>query len=377
MIIGIDGNEANVTNRVGIGEYAYQLLLSFYEKATKDISFRIYLKNKPEFDMPKQTDFFKYEIVGPSKAWTQIALPIALYFSKNRPDIIFTPGHYAPRFSPVPRVISIMDVAYLRFPDLYNKDDLYQLKHWTKYSALKAKRIFTISQSSKNDIIKYYNVVPKNVDVTFLGINENKHTITTTMKEIEQKFGISGKYILFVGTLQPRKNIVKLIEAFSLVKKNKEAERVIDNVNMVIVGKKGWKYEEILEAPSVYGVKECVSFLEFVDDDELTTLYKNALCFILPSLYEGFGLPILEAMRNDCPVITSNISSLPEAGGDAALYVDPNSSEDIAKTLTRVISDEKLRKSMIEKGKTQVKKFSWNKTASETLEGLEEVVHAR
>ena len=183
------------------------------------------------------------------------------------------------------------------------------------------------------------------------------------MEDLNKKFGIKRDYILFVGTLQPRKNIERLVEAFSKLK-NKELE-------LVIVGKKGWQYEEILAAPSKFGVSERVKFLDFVENKDLPSLYKNALCFVLPSLYEGFGLPVLEAMKFGCPVLTSNVSSLPEAGGDAAIYFDPTSAEDIAKSLQLVINDEGLRKEMIKKGYNQVKKFSWEKTAKETLKVLE------
>ncbi len=172
---------------------------------------------------------------------------------------------------------------------------------------------------------------------------------------------------MFVGTLQPRKNIERLIEAFAkLIIKH-------PNLSLLVVGKKGWLYEGILEAPKKFGIKESVRFIDFVQDQELPSLYKNAKCFVLPSLYEGFGLPVLEAMKYGCPVVTSNVSSLPEAGGDAALYVDPQNVNDIAEKIDKVLSDPKLREEMVKKGHEQVKKFSWEKTARETLRVLEEI----
>lgn len=189
-------------------------------------------------------------------------------------------------------------------------------------------------------------------------------------KLLKEKYKINKKYILFVGTLQPRKNIVRLIEAFSKIHHQQQ-------LNLVIVGKKGWMYEEILEAPKQYGIENQIKFLEFVPDEDLSLLYKNALCFVLPSLYEGFGLPVLEAMTQGCPVITSNVSSLPEAGGDAALYVDPEDVDDIAAKMQSLVKDEELRKTLIEKGYKQVKKFSWEKAARETLKVLEEVGERR
>jgi glycosyltransferase involved in cell wall biosynthesis len=366
MIIGIDGNEANVERKVGIGEYAYELLKQFSKLSNQNIKFVVYLKSSPRVDMPPPSSTFRYKIVTPTKMWTQIALPISLFFGK-RPDVFFTPSHYAPRVSPVKTVISVMDLSFIRFPELFAKKDLYQLKNWTAYSARNAKRILTISLSSKNDIINEYKKDAKSVVVTYPGI---KPSLTLNknikMNDLNKKFGINKEYILFVGTLQPRKNIAKLVEAFSKIDKD---------IQLVIVGKKGWLYEEILSAPAKYNVEEKVKFLDFVTDEELPDLYKNALCFVLPSLYEGFGLPVLEAMKNGCPVITSNVSSLPEAGGDAAEYFDPENVDEIAKKIEKVIADKKLREEMIKKGYQQVKKFSWEKTAKDTLKVLEEVAN--
>ncbi len=368
MLIGIDGNEANVEKKVGISEYAYELLCQFHDLRIKNNNFKfiVYLKDKPRVDMPTPTFNFTYKIVGPRKMWTQFALPISLFLGK-KPDIFFTPSHYAPRFSTVPTAISVMDLSYIHFPGLFAKKDLYQLTNWTKYSIKNAKKIFTISNFSRDDIIKEYKVEPKDVVVTYPGIKPDLRSKNKdlSMEDLNKKFGIKGEYILFVGTLQPRKNIEKLIEAFSFLKQ--------DKLQLVIVGKRGWLYEDILKAPEKYGVAEKVKFLDFVEDEDLPSLYKNAICFCLPSLYEGFGLPVLEAMKNGCPVVISNVSSLPEVGGDAVLYVNPQDTDDIAKNLRLIINDEGLRKDMIKKGYQQVKKFSWEKTAKQTLEVLEKL----
>lgn len=371
MIIGIDGNEANISEKVGIGEYAYELLTQFHKShppaGGSNLKFQIYLKERPRNDMPTPTPNFSYKIVRPRKLWTRIGLPVKLFTENSRPDIFFTPTHYGPRFSPVPTAISIMDLSYIHFPQLFKKNDLYQLKNWTKLSAKKAKKIFTISEFSKNDIIKTYGVSKENVVVTYPGIKQDLglKIKDLSMEDLYKKFGIKGEYILFVGTLQPRKNIVKLIEAFAKLKE--------DKLELVIVGKRGWLYEDILSAPQKFDVSERVKFLDFVSDDDLANLYKNALCFVLPSLYEGFGLPVLEAMKNGCPVLISNVSSLPEAGGDAAIYFDPRNADEISKAIKRVIEDKNLRDEMVKKGYAQVKKFSWEKTARQTLKVLEEL----
>jgi len=401
MLIGIDGNEANVEKRVGIGEYAFELLGQFYETQNSipdsigdksqnhNSKFKIYLKNRPISDFPKEQEWWKYSVFGPNRLWTQFVLPLNLYLSRPKPEVFFSPTHYAPRFSPIPTVISIMDLSYIHFPELFRKSDLYQLKNWTSYSVKKAKKILTISEASKNDIIKMYKAREDKVVVTYPGIKMTSSKLKVqSSKLLKEKYGIEGDYILFVGTLQPRKNIVRLIEAFSKLSHNysssersesrsqKDGSRLRSNnkeLQLVIVGKKGWMYEDILKAPKKFGIEDKVRFLDFVSDEDLQLFYQNALCFVLCSLYEGFGLPVVEAMKYGCPVITSSVSSLPEAGGEAALYVDPENVNDIASKINRVLEDNKLREEMIKKGHAQAKKFSWEKTAKETLRVLEEV----
>lgn len=363
MIIGIDGNEANVEKKVGISEFAYRILQEFYKKS--EVRFHIYLKSAPRDEMPAENTNWRYRVVGPRKFWTQLGLPLSLFRVSQRPDVFFSPTHYAPRFSPVPCVIAVMDISYVFYPEMFKNRDMRQLISWTSYSVRKAKKIITISQSSKNDIIKYYKVSESRVEVVYPGVKERFMNKKLDGKNFRHQ-AITGKYILFVGTLQPRKNIQRLIEAFSKLQK--------DKLQLVMVGKKGWMYRDILRAPKKFGVEKKVIFLDFISDENLPQLYENAQCFVLPSLYEGFGLPILEAMKYGCPVLTSNISSLPEVGGEAALYFDPYNVNDMAEKIDRVLSDSNLRKDMIEKGKKQVKKFSWEKSAEKVLAVLEDVV---
>ncbi|OGH39284.1 MAG: hypothetical protein A3B44_02265 [Candidatus Levybacteria bacterium RIFCSPLOWO2_01_FULL_38_21] len=383
MVIGINGYEAVVPrfgynknglpNRVGSGQYCFELLLGFH-KIDKKNEYVIYLPKSPTLDLPKETKNWHYEVIKGRTLWTLMSLSKMLFLKKEKLDVFFSPTHYLPLYTPCPSVISILDVSYLHFPSLFKKKDLYQLKLWGKFSIGKAKKIITISKSSKNDIIKEYGVSEKKVAVVYPGIKQvsslpaGKVGIkyqALSMGDLKKKFGIDKEFILFVGTLQPRKNLERLIEAFCLLKKK--------DLQLIVIGKRGWMYEAILEAPKKYRVEDKVLFLENVTDEELPVFYQNALCFVLPSLYEGFGLPVLEAMRYGCPVITSNASSLPEAGGDAALYFDPESVEDIVEKIEKVISSEELREEMIKKGHQQIKKFSWEKTARETLKVLQEL----
>lgn len=375
MKIGINGYEAVVPrfgfkpdglpNRVGSSEFCYQLLLGL-NKFDKANEYHIYLPISASKDMPEESANWRYEVFRVAKMWTLYGLTKKLSVNPQKLSVFFSPTHYLPLFNSVPSVIAILDVSYLHFPDLFNKKDLYQLKIWGGYSIRKAQKIITISEASKSDIIKLYGVSEAKIEVVYPGLKIAKSN-KMNKEELREKYGIGKDFVLFVGTLQPRKNITRLIEAFSKMKKG--------DLELVIVGKKGWQYEEILAAPQKFGVSERVKFLHEVTDEDLPAFYQNALFFILPSLYEGFGLPVLEAMGYGCPVITSDVSSLPEAGGDAALYVDPENVSDITKKMDELADDEKTRSEMVEKGKKQAAKFSWEDAAGKTLKVLEEVAN--
>ena len=369
MRIGINGFEAviprfgydknGLPNRVGSSEVCFELLVNL-EKIDKKNNYIIYLPVAPTFDMPQAREGWEYKIVKKRPLWTLFGLTPALAADKSL-DVFFSPTHYGPLFISIPQVISVLDTSYKYFPELFKKRDLYQLAIWGSYSIKKAKNILTISESAKSDIIREYNVPEEKVTVVHLGIKELNSKMDK--KELSRKYSLDKPYILFVGTLQPRKNISRLIEAFSRLG--------MKDLDLVIIGRRGWMFEEILNAPSKFGVSESVKFLENVTDEELPAFYKNAELFVLPSLYEGFGLPILEAMKFACPVVTSNISSLPEAGGDAAIYFDPEDTGDITEKMKKVLGDSKLRSDMIKKGHEQVKKFSWDRAAKEVIEVLE------
>jgi len=357
--------KTGLPRRVGSSGYCFELLVNL-NRIDKKNNYIIYLPQSPTADLPKESSRWHYRIVGPAKMWTLVGLSLEFLLRRSKPDVFFSPTHYLPIFSPSRSVISILDVSYIRFPELFQRSDLNQLTKWTKYSVRKAKVVFTISQASKDDIIKEYGIPGYKIVVTYPGVKQvtNNKRQEANMKDLKEKYGIEGKYILFVGTLQPRKNIVRLVEAFSKIK---------EDIKLIVIGKKGWMYEEILESPKKFSVENRVKFLNFVSDEDLPLFYKNALCFVLPSLYEGFGLPVLEAMKYGCPVVTSNTSSLPEAGGDAALYIDPLSVKDITEKLELLIKDEELKEKHIKKGYEQIKKFSWEKTAKETLDVLVKV----
>lgn len=375
MLIGIDGNEANIANRVGSNIYAFELLRQFSRLKKNNLKFRIYLKEKPLPDLPEETVSWQYRVVGPKRLWTHFALPINLYLKKDKPEIFFTPGHYGPRFSPIPSIIAILDVSYLKFPEQFLEKDLFKLKVFTKQSLHKAVKVLTISQASKNDIINYYKVKPEKISVFYPGINQkNKVDANKTQEKIQylrEKYKIKGEYLIYVGTLQPRKNLERLIKALSLVKDHK------NELKLVICGKKGWLYERIFQKVKELSLEDRVIFTGFVDDQDLPYLVKGSLCLILVSLYEGFGFPVVEAMSLGVPVIASKSSSLGEIAGKAGILVDPVKIVEITKAIEKLIDFYRHKpheyQKLIEKGLAQAKKFSWEKCSRQVLVALQEV----
>lgn len=365
MLIGLDGNEANVENRVGSGVYAFELLKEFSKN--KKHQFLIYLKEKPLVDLPKENSHFKYKVFGPRKLWTQFALPLKLT-TGNRPDIFFSMGHYGPRFSPVPYVITIFDLSYLHYPEMFNQNDLYQLKNWSKYSIQNSAHIFAISKSTKGDIVKNYGVSSSKISVTYMGFDEKrfKPQPKAEVKLAKNKYKIKGGYIIFVGTIQPRKNIERLIEAFKIISDK------IKDISLVIGGKKGWLYESILEKAKKERIAQKVIFTDFVSEQDLPALITGAKIYVLPSLWEGFGIPVIEAQACGVPVVVSNTSSLPEVVEDSGILIDSSSVKSIAQGIEESL-DPKTRLVLVGKGYKNVKRFSWEKCAKETLWVLEKV----
>lgn len=387
MIIGIDGNEANVEKQVGVSVYTHNLLRYFKHVADSTLRFRIYLRNSPLDHMPQATKYFSYVHVAGTFMWSQVFLPAKLYIG-GKNNVFFSPAHYAPRFAPSKQVVTIHDLSYFYYPDEFLKKDLYKLKNWTEYSIKNASHIIAVSKTTKKDIVKLYGTPEEKISVVYNGFekqplsslrlrpsvassegggandNERRGNPDDVLKSLQIK---KEKFILYVGTLQPRKNITVLIKAFADVNK-KDPE-----FKLIITGRRGWMYDEILKIADEQQCREAIIFTGYLDNEQVAALYSNAFCYVMPSLYEGFGIPVLEAMSFGCPVISSFASSLPEVGGDACLYFDPQNPLELMSRIHLLMKDKSVRKELIKNGKERIKLFSWEKCARETLEILKSV----
>ena len=381
--IAIDGNEANLTNRVGSNIYAFAILTELYKLTDnrKNIDFTVLLSNKKLGDLPKIRANWHYMIIGPHKFWTQWALPIHLFLHQKDYQLFFTPSHYAPRISAVPYISSVMDLAYLHYPEQFRPNDLLQLSSWTKYSVKNARQIITISKFSKKEICKYYHRLEKDIIVAYPSFQFTETAPKQEIKNFFKAHKIKHQYFLYLGTLQPRKNIIGLIVAYeeflrklaalNLKIKNKH-HRQINEPNLVIAGKIGWLAEETLARIANSPFKDKIILTDFVEEKFKRALYQNAIASLLLSFYEGFGIPALESMQAGTIPIVADNSSLPEVVGQAGLLVKANDPHAISNAMLRVYQ---MPHKEVLKYKTamyrQSKKFSWKESAKIILKNLE------
>lgn len=372
MNIAIDGNEANVESGVGINTYAKNVLIGLYE-LNKDHkhSYTIFLKHKAHSDMPKENDFWKYKVLKSRKMWILTALTPHLLANSKAFDLFFTPSHYVPPVVPIKRVCAIMDLGYLENSDQFRAFDYWQLRLWSAYSILASRLILSISGQTASDIVRHYGFAKKKLKITHLGYDNQAFNMNISSMEVvrvKKKYDIVSDYLLFLSTLKPSKNIVGLLVAWAKI-----ADKY-PKINLVIAGKKGWLFESVFEKVVELKLQKRVIFTDFVSEEDKAGLVKGAKAFVLPSYWEGFGLDVLSSMACGVPVVISNIGSLPEVGGNAALYIDPYDTDSIATALEKVLnlSKDEYNK-LVLKGLSQANKFSWQKTAQQTLEALESV----
>ena len=351
-----------VKQRSGIGVYTYELAkrlkndenLNFYGTVFNflgrndisgdltDISFNILTNRLMPYGIYRRT-------------WNYIPCPYNRMFNKNAQIYHFF-NYIVPPNIKGKVITTIHDIAYLLYPETMDPKNLKRINDGIDYSIQRSDMIIAVSEYTKKMILEKYNIPDNKVEVVYNSFSvSDKYTEYPDLKD---KYSIDNPYILYVGNLEPRKNIPRLIKAFSKLKKENKISH-----SLVIVGQKSWLFDEIFKTLEDEGISDQVLFTGFVDNMDKTSFYRHADLFIYPSLYEGFGIPILEAMAMGTPVVCSDSSSMPEVGGDAAFYIDPLDIESIANGIETVLGNEDLKKSMIEKGYEQIKKFSWDESA--------------
>ena len=283
---------------------------------------------------------------------------VTRYLRKLKPDLFLSTDAYLSLRSKTKQLAVFHDINFEHFPQDFPKIHLWHYKNFFPKYASKASRILTVSEFSKKDICECYGINPEKIDVAYNGANEIFTPVSEEVKfEVRRKYSEGKPYLMFVGSLHPRKNLARLFTAFDIFKKRNNNE-----VKLVIVGNKKWWTEPIKNAYDAMAHKDDVVFAGRLSAEDLHLVTAAALASVYVSYFEGFGIPIVEAFKCDTPVITSNVTSMPEVAGDAALLVDPFKEESIADAMEKVL-DEDVRKSLIEKGRIRRNDFSWDKAA--------------
>lgn len=304
------------------------------------------------------------------KIWFEWSVKRAL--KKYNIDLFLSPDGYLSLSSDVKQVGVIHDLNFEHYPkDLPNWASKYLRSYFPRF-AKKADRIVTVSEFSKQDIIKEYHVSSDKIDVAYNGVGDFFKPISVNEKEaIKSKFTSGLSYFIFVGALHPRKNVINLFKAFDLFKQQTNSLN-----KLLIVGERYWWNDEMKTTFEELQFKEDIVFTGHLQSNDLNNLYGAAEALVFVSYFEGFGIPLVEAMKCETPIVCSNASCLPEVAGEAAIYVDPFSVEDIAKGIITIHQDTELRATLIEKGKERQKMFSWDKTANQVWKSIETVLHA-
>lgn len=374
MHLGLDASRATVARRTGVESYALHLTRALLRQASPH-RVTLYFRDAPAPGLFESGEARPDEVRSNAvrsnsvrsnavrvipfpRLWTHLRLSAELI--TRPPDVLFVPAHVIPAVCPVPAVVTVHDLGYRHLPDAHPFAQRLYLDLSTRFSARAAAHVMADSEATKRDLIRFYSTPAEKITVVYPGRDESLRRVDAA--PVRARYKLPETYLLHVGTLQPRKNLVRLIQAAE------HATRSTPNIALVLAGRAGWLSEPIVEAARR---ARHVQLLEYVPDEDLAGLYSGAAAFVFPSLYEGFGFPVLEAMACGAPVICSNTSSLPEVAGDAALQVDPRDVAALSAAITRVVGDADLRAALRAQGYEQITKFSWERAARETWRVLE------
>lgn len=334
------------------------------------------------FDRPFSPEFIYAQNIKPVVVKPQARLPVLwniwynwqvpAVLKKIKADVFVSPDGFCSLRTKVPQCLVVHDLAFLHYPQfLLSKHLRYYKKNTAKFLA-KAKVVVTVSEFSKQDICQQYKTEAGKVRVVCNAVSAVFKPVSIEEKEkIKQQYAAGCEYFIYTGTIHPRKNLINLLRAFSVFKKKQSS-----NMKLVITGRMAWKTEEFTKLLGSYKFRNDVQLTGYVSKEELSKLVASAYAMVYPSFFEGFGVPPLEALQSDVPAIVSGTSALPEIGGDAYLYINPESFEDIAAKMMLLYKDEALRNKLIENGRKRLTLFSWDKTAGEMWDCIQLVAHA-
>jgi glycosyltransferase involved in cell wall biosynthesis len=371
MRVAID---ARKLHDFGIGTYIRNLLRHL-ARIDRDSEY-VLLCQAPDVGIAAQLGPNFRAVLEPAPTYSfreQLHVPWVLH--RERPDVFHAPHYVLPPLTRCRSVVTIHDCIHLMFPQYLPNRAAYVYARASMWSAARqAHRILTVSEASKRDIIHFFSVPPEKVIVVYNAIEE-RFALTPSAEAIErvrERYQLNHRFVLYVGNIKPHKNLVRLIEAFAELR-----TRGFDDLKLLIIGDEISKLPALRRAVHSHKLHKHVRFLGFLEDETLSILYRLAAVFVFPSLYEGFGLPPIEAMASGTPVVTSNVSSMPEVTGDAAVLVDPYNVESIVDGIARVLNDPALAAELRRKGMARARDFSWARSVARTREVYEEVCATR
>lgn len=356
--LGIDASRALTDAPTGT-EYYSRALIEALLRLDSPFSFRLYTRTNPPGNFFPPTNNYEIRAIPFPRVWTHLRLSYEML--TRAPDALFVPAHVLPPIHPRNSIVTVHDLGYKLFPDAHPLAQRAYLDFSTRWNVKRARAIIADSFATRDDIAKFYGAPREKIRVVYPSYNAQifKTSAAEEIARVREKYALSSPYILSVGTIQPRKNYARLIEASAALPRE---------YLVVIVGKKGWLYESILARVRELNLDARVKFLDYAPIQDLPALYAGARLAVLPSLYEGFGFPALEAQACGTPLACSNASSLPEVAGEGALYFEPREVVEMARTMERALSDESLRATLVERGCANVKRFSWERAAREIVE---------
>lgn len=368
MKIGIDFHTVSDFMQ-GSRTYVYNLTKALIERDKKN-KYYLYCTNK-NYQLPDELCYTNVRkiIITPASRYIRLPISFPIVSAYHKIDI-FHFQYFGPPFLPTKYVVTLHDILHERYPEFYPRCLRAMMSMTYPFSAKKAAKILTVSEYSKKDIVRIYNVPDEQVIVAYDAVSEKFHPSydDSFVNKIKEKYNIFSRYILFVGRLEPRKNISSLITAYHYMKTTYNIPQ-----KLVIAGMKDFKFQELFDQAIRLKMDKDVVFTGRVDQDDLPFIYNGADLFVYPSFAEGFGLPPLEAMACGVPVITSNTTSLPEVIGDAGIMFNPWDIKEICNAMQMVLFDTVLQRKLIARGLKQAKKFSWQKSAEKVLKCYEDI----